>query len=59
MQLTQADIEEFKEIYQREFDLALSDAQALELATAALNLMSAIYRPLPEETCTSENSTLS
>ncbi len=59
MQLTQQDIEEFKAIYQREFDLALSDAQALELATAALNLMRAIYRPLPDGTCTPENGTLS
>lgn len=59
MQLTQEDIEEFKAIYQREFGLALSDAQALELATAALNLMQAIYRPLPDETCNPENSTLS
>ena len=58
MQLTQEDLEEFKKIYQREFGLALSDAQALELATAALNLMSAVYRPLPEETCTPENGTV-
>lgn len=58
MTLTQEDIEEFKRIYQHEFGLALSDAQALELATAALNLMRAIYRPLPERTCTPGDGTV-
>ena len=58
MQLTQEDLEEFKKIYREEFDTALSDAQALELATAALNLMSAIYRPLPDATCTPEHGTV-
>lgn len=58
MQLTQEDIEEFKQIYQQEFNMTLTDAQALELATAALNLMSAIYRPLPEETCHPGNGTV-
>lgn len=59
MQLTQEDIEEFKQIYRQEYGTEISDAQALELATAALNLMQAIYRPLPEEICNSENGTLS
>ena len=58
MQFTQGDLEEFKQLYQREFDLALSDAQALELATAALNLVRAVYRPLPEESCIPENGTV-
>ena len=59
MQLTQEDLEEFKAIYQQEFSLALSDAQALELATTALNLMGAVYRPLPEESCNPELGTVS
>ncbi len=58
MQLTQEDIKEFKKIYQQEFNLALSDAQALELAAAALNLMRAIYRPLPDRPCPSGDGTV-
>ena len=59
MPLTQEDLEEFKKIYREEFDTALTDAQALELATAALTLMQAVYRPLPESTCPPENGTVS
>lgn len=59
MQLTQEDLEEFKTIYQREFNIALNDAEALDLATAALNLMRAIYRPLPKSTCPIKKGTLS
>lgn len=51
MPLTPEDLEEFKALYQEHFDTALSDAQALVLATAALNLMRAVYRPLPEASC--------
>jgi len=59
MQLTQEDLEEFKAIYQKEFDTALTDAEVLELAHAALNLMQVVYRPVPGRTCTSGESTLS
>ncbi len=58
MQLSQDDIGEFKAIYHEEYGVTLTDAQALGLATAALNLMRAIYRPLPDKTCPSENGTL-
>ena len=37
MQLTQEDLDEFKAIYQREFDTELTDAEALEVAQSALN----------------------
>ncbi len=58
MQLSQEDIQEFKAIYAEDYGIALTDAQALELATAALNLMRAVYRPLPDRTCPPENGTL-
>ena len=58
MQLTQEAIDEFKEIYQKEYDITLTDEQALELATSFFHLMQVIYRPLPDRTCPSENGTL-
>lgn len=50
MQLTPQDLEEFKAIYRREFDTELTDAQAMELAQAALILVQVVHRPLPPET---------
>ena len=58
MQLTQEAIDEFKQIYREEYDIALTDEQALELATSFFHLMQAIYRSLPDRTCPSENGTL-
>ena len=47
--LSKEDIGEFKKIYKEEFDEDLSGEKALELATAALNIMQAIYQPLLPE----------
>jgi len=37
---------EFKEIYQKEFDIELSDKDALEKTIKLLNLMKAVYKPM-------------
>ena len=42
-------IEEFKEIYKKEFGEELSDQDATERATKLLNLMEAIYKPIPQK----------
>jgi len=39
-------LKEFKEIYQKEFDIELSDKDALEKAIKLLNLMKAVYKPM-------------
>lgn len=41
-------LKEFKEIHKKEFDIDLSDQDALEKATKLLNLMKAVYGPMPE-----------
>jgi len=45
---SQEAIEEFKKIYKKEFGEELSDQDATERATKLLNLMEAIYRPIPK-----------
>jgi hypothetical protein len=39
-------LKEFKKIYKKEFDIDLSDQDALEKATKLLNLMRAVYGPM-------------
>lgn len=39
-------LKEFKEIYKKEFNIDLSDQDALEKATKLLNLMKAVYGPM-------------
>jgi hypothetical protein len=48
MELSQKAIEEFKEIYQREFGKKLSDLEAQELAENLISLFKIIYRPIPK-----------
>ncbi len=42
-------LKEFKEIYKKEFDIDLSDQDALDKATKLLNLIKAVYRPMTKE----------
>jgi hypothetical protein len=42
-------LKEFKEIYKKEFDIELSDKDALEKATKLLNLMRAVYGPISKD----------
>ncbi len=46
MQISKEALEEFKEIYKREFGVELSDADTLDKATRLLTLMKAVYRPI-------------
>ena len=41
--LTKAAIEEFREIYQRKYGVALSDAETTEMASNLLNLYRSVY----------------
>ena len=47
--LTPGLLEEFKQIYRREFGVLLSDEDALSRAITFLNLFEAIYRPIPSD----------
>jgi hypothetical protein len=47
MELSQKAVEEFKEIYQKEFGKKLSDSEAQELAENLISLFKIIYRPIP------------
>lgn len=49
MPLSKEAVEEFKEIYKKEFGKELSNQEALEKATNLLTLFDAIYRPIPKE----------
>ena len=46
MRVSPEALEEFKVIYQKEFGIALTDAEALDKAIPLLNLMNAVYRPI-------------
>jgi len=49
MQLSKEALEEFKRIYEAEFEEKISDQEATEKATRLINLMRVIYRRLPED----------
>lgn len=49
MRLDEPDIEEFRRIYNAEFDEFLSPAQAREIAARLINLYELLARPLPSE----------
>jgi hypothetical protein len=42
-------LKEFKVIYKNQFNIELSDRDALEKATKLLNLIRAVYRPMTKE----------
>jgi len=49
MELSKKAIEEYKEIYQREYGKTLTDQEAYEQASNLLRLFKVIYRSLPSE----------
>jgi len=49
MKLDHEDIEEFKNIYRKEFGEELSDAQAHEMAGRVMRLYELLARPFPSE----------
>ncbi len=49
MSITQEQLESFKKIYKKRFGKNISDKEALKQATALLNMMKVIYRPLPKK----------
>lgn len=42
-------LEEYKEIYRKQFGKDISDADALEQATKLLRLMEIVYKPMTKE----------
>lgn len=48
MSLSKKAINEFKEIYEKEFGGKISDAQAREMGENLISLFKVIYRPLPK-----------
>lgn len=49
MSLSEIAIEEFKEIYYKEFGTTISDEEAEEKGTNLISLFKIIYRPIPDE----------
>ena len=49
MSLSEEAIEEFKDIYYREFGRIISDEEAQEMGHNLLSLFKIIYRPIPED----------
>ena len=49
MSLPPEAIQEFKEIYQNKFGQKINDQEALNMGIKIINLMRAIYRPIPED----------
>ena len=47
--ITEKALKEFKLIYKKEFNVDLSDQDALEKATQLLNLMKAVYDHIPKD----------
>lgn len=46
--LTQEEINQFKEIYLKEFGNEINDQTAILLGNNLLNLMQAVYKPIPK-----------
>ena len=46
MQISNNNLEEFREIYKKNFGKEISKAEALDSATKLLTLMKIIYRPI-------------
>jgi hypothetical protein len=42
-------LKEFKELYQREYSLELTDEEATKKAISLLRLMKSIYQPIPKK----------
>jgi hypothetical protein len=50
MRLSKKAIDEFKEIYFREFGQNITDEEAQELGSKLISLVKIICRPIPEQT---------
>ena len=48
MRISKERIEEFKQLYLKQFGEGLSDEEAHELALQLLQLFKVVYRPLPQ-----------
>lgn len=48
MKLSQTDIQEFKELYETEFQEKLSDVEASRMARDLINLFEALYASCPD-----------
>jgi len=49
MQLTDKEIAEFQRIYEKEFGVKISKQDALEQGTKLINLVKAVYQPIPAQ----------
>lgn len=49
MEISNESLEEFKKIYEEEFQIKISDEEAREIAQRLLGFIALIYRPLPTE----------
>ncbi|MBU3922995.1 hypothetical protein KJ684_02035 [Patescibacteria group bacterium] len=49
MKLSKEAIDEYKDIYKKEFGEEISDEEAKEQGTKLLSLFKIIYRPIPED----------
>jgi hypothetical protein len=58
MKLSEEAIEEFRDIYYREYGKKISDEEAQEMGQNLLSLFKIIYRPIPEDE-NEENESLS
>jgi len=47
--ISKEQLEKFKKIYKKEFNKDISDQDALESATSLLNMIKAIYKPIPKD----------
>lgn len=48
MRLSKKAVEEFQQIYEDEYGQKINTSDAFEMGTRLLNLMKAIYRPIPQ-----------
>ena len=54
--ISKEQLDEFKKIYKKEFNKVISDQEALESATSLLNMIKAIYKPIPKDSKNKENN---
>lgn len=51
MYLSPAAVSAFQHIYQSDYNVVLTDEEALHLATSFVDIMAVVYRALPDPTC--------
>lgn len=49
MKISKEKLDEFKQIYHRQFGEEISDEEAFEMGLELLNFLRVIYRPLPKD----------